>query len=260
MVSWEYLKGSITDSVATIEVDRADSYNSANMKVLEELADAVERYTVNDDVRVLVLTGAGEEAFLSGIDIEEFQGKSGEWWKTEFQRLGRNLEHAIESSPKPVLAAVNGYAFGGGTEIAMWCDMVFAAESATFGQAEIRSGLIPGGGGTQRLARRVGPHRAMEAVLTGRDIPADEADDMGLVNKTVPDEDLYDYVYDVAGDLVDGPKLAQALAKEAIVNAFPGQETALAMEEALSTIVFQSEDAAEGIDAFIDGREPDFED
>jgi enoyl-CoA hydratase/carnithine racemase len=259
MVDWDHVSGDRDGNVATITVDRPESYNAANMQVLEELADAVDTYTDDGEIRVLVLTGAGEKAFLSGIDIEEFHERSGVWWKTEFQRRGRRLEHAIETSPKPIIAAVNGYAFGGGTEIAMWCDMVFAAESATFGQTEIRMGLIPGGGGTQRLAHRVGPHRAMEIVLTGRDVPAREAEDIGLVNETVPDEDLYDRVYDLAAELADGPKFAQALAKEAIVNAFPGRETALSMEEALSTAVFESDDASEGVEAFLQNREPGFE-
>lgn len=244
--------------VTTIYVDRPEAMNPLNPTVLRELEDALTDAANADEIRVIVLTGSGDDAFIAGADIKEFEGSDGVWFQGEMRAALRGVERAIEECPKIVIAAVNGVALGGGTEVAMMCDLVIAAESARFGQPEINLGIIPGSGGTQRLAHLVGYLKAKEIVLTGRHVPAAEAADIGLANEAVPDDDFDDRVYELAADLADGPPLAQWFAKDAINQTRPNLEQGLRLEAALVGGLFETDDKEEGVEAFIEKRDADF--
>ncbi len=242
--------------VSTVRVDRPDSMNAVNLTVLSELATAID--AADDTSRVTILTGAGDRAFIGGGDIKAFQDRSGVWFREEFREQMAELEDALETSRSPVIAAVNGVALGGGTEIAMMCDMIIAAESARFGQPEIGLGFIPGAGGTQRLTQLVGYLKAKELVLTGRHVPAPEAVEIGLANEVVPDDELDERVTDVAEQLADGPPIAQWFGKKAINESRAELENGLELEAALTGLLFETEDKAEGHAAFLEDREPEF--
>jgi len=244
------------EGVGTVTVSRPEAMNAVNSEVLDDLASAVDELA--DDVGTVVLTGEGDDAFIGGGDIEEFQGSSGFWWRGEFRELLGDVEDAIEDATAPVIAAVNGVALGGGTEIAMMCDLILAAESARFGQPEIGLGIIPGGGGTQRLTHLVGYLKAKELVLTGRHVPAQEAEEIGLANEVVADEDFYDRVYEVADGLAAGPRQAQWFAKRTINETRAGLETGLELEAAYAALAFETVDKEEGLTAFLEKRDPEF--
>lgn len=246
------------DGVGTVTVSRPEAMNAVNVQVLEELAAAVTALSTETDA--IVLTGAGDDAFVGGGDIEAFQGSSGVWWRGEFREPLGAVEDAIEDARVPVVAAVNGVALGGGTEIAMMCDLIVAAESARFGQPEIGLGIIPGGGGTQRLTQLVGYLKAKELVLTGRHVPAPEAEAIGLANEVVPDADFEARVDELATELAAGPGHAQWFAKRSINEARPGLETGLELEAAYAALAFETADKEEGLQAFLEKREPDFGD
>lgn len=246
------------EPVTTVYVDRPEAMNPLNPTVLRELEDALTKAANADEIRVIVLTGSGDDAFIAGADIKEFEDSDGIWFQSEMREALRGVERAIEECPKIVIAAVNGVALGGGTEVAMMCDLVLAAESARFGQPEINLGIIPGSGGTQRLAHLVGYLKAKEIVLTGRHVPAPEAADIGLANEAVPDDDLYDRVYELADDLAEGPPIAQWFAKDAINQTRPNLEQGLRLEAALVGGLFETHDKAEGVEAFIEKRDAQF--
>jgi enoyl-CoA hydratase/carnithine racemase len=230
--------------------------NAVNTSVLVELADAIE--TVTPDVRVVVLTGQGDDAFIGGGDIEEFQGQSGVWFRSEFRDAMADVEDAIEESRSPVIAAVNGAALGGGTEIAVMCDLIVAAESAQFGLPEIGLGLIPGSGGTQRLAHLVGYLKAKELILTGKHVSATEATEIGLANEVVAEEEFEGRVDDLANELAGGPPIAQWFAKKSINETRAQLECGLELEAALAALIFETEDKEEGLRAFLKKRDPEF--
>ncbi|MFC6838357.1 enoyl-CoA hydratase/isomerase family protein [Halomarina ordinaria] len=242
--------------VATVRVARPESMNAVNTEVLTELADAIS--TAETDARVVVLTGEGDRAFIGGGDIKEFQGQSGMWFRGEFRDRMADLEDAIESGRVPVIAAVNGIALGGGTEIAMMCDMIVATESAVFGQPEIGLGFIPGAGGTQRLTHLVGYMKAKELILTGRQVAAEEAVDIGLANEVVDDDAFDDRISELATDLANGPPLAQWFAKKAVNQCRADIERGLELEAALGALLFETEDNQEGLTAFIEKRDAEF--
>lgn len=244
--------------VETIAVNRPEAMNAVNVAVVEELNTAVRTAVESEEVRVIVLTGSGERAFVGGGDIKEFSESSGIWFETEFRDAVRDLEAALEGSPKPIIAAVNGVALGGGTEIAMMCDLIVATESARFGQPEIRLGIIPGAGGTQRLTQLVGYLKAKELVLTGRHVPAREAADIGLVNEVVDDDEFDARVDELATELASGPPIAQRFAKRAVNEARPDLQSGLELEAALAALLFETEDKAEGMAAFVEKRDPEF--
>lgn len=256
--AYETLRVAIDEHVGTVTVDRPDAMNAVNVTVLEELADALTRLERDEDVGAVVLTGAGDRAFIGGGDIKEFEGSSGVWFQREFRRAMRDVERSIEENPLPVVASIQGVALGGGTEIALMCDLIYAAESATFGQPEIGLGIIPGAGGTQRLAHLIGYLEAKELVLTGRHVDAEEAAELGLVNDVFADEALDDEVRSVARDLADGPAVAQWFGKKAINHTRTGLETGLELEAALAGLAFETEEKAEGVSAFVEGRDPEF--
>src|ERR671913_1054507 len=188
MASYETLLVERRDRVAVITINRPQKLNALNIQTRAEGAAALDELRDDDEVRVVVVTGAGEKAFVAGADIAEFEGRTAVTQREVM--LGRSLFTAVDTFPKPVIAMINGFCLGGGCELAMSCDLRIASERARFGQPEINLGIIPGGGGTQRLARLVGESKAMEMILTGEMIDAQNALTLGLVNRVVPHEEL----------------------------------------------------------------------
>lgn len=246
----------VNDEVATVTVDRKPVMNAVNVETLEKLETVLREAA--DRARVLVLTGAGDDAFICGADIDEFHGQSARWFESEFREAMRGVEDAIERCKHPVIASVNGVSLGGGTEIALMCDLIIADEDATFGLPEIGLGLIPGCGGTQRLSHLVGVLKAKELILTGKHVSAQEAVEIGLANEVVEQGTLEDRVDDLAGELASGPHLAQWYAKKAI-NHTRDIETGLELEAAHAALLYETSDTQEGLAAFLEKREPEFE-
>ena len=244
--------------IATITFDRPKALNALNRALLGELAQALGKLAEDESVRVLVLTGAGEKAFVAGADIGElatFGPLEAKW----FSRMGHEVIGRLQELPIPVIAAVNGYALGGGTEIALACDFIYAADSARFGLPEITLGLIPGFGGTQRLPRLIGPAAAKELIFTGRMIAAEEALRLGIVNRVVPAAELMAEVRKTALEAAAKGRVALRAAKEA-VNHGLGVDlaTGCRLEVDAFSLVFASPDAREGTRAFLEKRKPVF--
>jgi enoyl-CoA hydratase len=247
------------DGVATITINRPDKLNALNVEVITSLREFFKKAEEDPAVRVAILTGAGEKAFAAGADISEFKGKDSKTVRPLAQN-GQDLCTYIEAMSKPVVAAVNGFALGGGCEIAMACDFRYASAKARFGQPEINLGLIPGFGGTVRLARLVGLGLAKELTYTGDMIRADEALRIGLVNKVFEDVDaLRAGTMEMAKKLVKKPGVAMKLAKQSLNNAWvmPIKEN-LEFEVDVFCETFDTEDKIEGVDAFLSKREPEF--
>ncbi|MDE2180718.1 MAG: enoyl-CoA hydratase/isomerase family protein [candidate division NC10 bacterium] len=245
-------------SLAIILLNRPKALNAINLMMVGELEQAVGQVRDDPGVRVVVITGAGDKAFAAGADITEFKTMSQiDAWMF-VQRLQR-LFLEIERLPKPVIAAVNGYALGGGCELMMACDIIYASDAVRIGQPEINLGIIPGAGGTQRLARLIGKQRAKELVLTGETIGAQEAWGLGLLNKVVPADHLMVEVRKLADKLAIKGPLAVRAAKEAIEDGYDmALERALAHEAQLFALCFATEDRAEGVNAFLEKRPPNF--
>jgi Enoyl-CoA hydratase/carnithine racemase len=183
--------------IVTLTINRPDSLNAMNREVLLEFISELKKIQSDKDIRVIIITGSGEKAFIAGADIKLMQKMNREE-AFEFANLGQELANLIEKSDKPVIAAVNGYALGGGCEIALSCHLRIASDNAIFAQPEVKIGLLPGWGGTQRLPRIVGRGLANEIILTGRNVTAKEALDIGLVNKVVPQKELMNTSFDIA--------------------------------------------------------------
>jgi enoyl-CoA hydratase len=241
--------------VGLITLNRPDALNALSAMLISEFNQALDGFEVNDAVAAIVVTGS-DRAFAAGADIKEMQGKT-------FADVLRNDFIApwerITRSRKPVIAAVAGYALGGGCELAMMCDIIIAADTARFGQPEITIGTIPGSGGTQRLTRAVGKAKAMEMILTGRMMDAEEAERAGLVSRVVPASDLIDEAIKVADRIADMSGLVVGMAKDSVNRAF---ETTLAegvrFERRMFQATFATEDRKEGMDAFVEKRQPAF--
>jgi enoyl-CoA hydratase len=246
------------DGTAVVTIDREDALNALNREVLSELRDRLRELATDTDVRVLVLTGAGDRAFAAGADIKEMTEMSvleGHAWGS----LGHECGRLLESMPKPTIAAVNGLALGGGCELALACDLRYASERATFGQPEINLAVIPGWGGTQRLARAVGPALAKDLILTGRTIDAAEALRVGLVSAVYPAGELLDHALEAAADLAKKSPVALSAAKDAANRALQGDLGAgLSYEAILFAALFATDDQKEGMRAFLEKRDPDF--
>jgi enoyl-CoA hydratase len=240
--------------IATITFNRPKALNALNRELLTEFSQALDEIAGNEDIRVLILTGAGEKAFVAGADITELatfnplQGKM-------FAQLGHAVIDRLQQLPIPVIAAVNGFALGGGSEIALACDFIYASENATFGLPEINLGLIPGFGGTQRLPRLVGKNIAKEMIFTGKMVPAAEACEIGIVNKVCSAETLMDEVTKTAGKIAQKGRVSLRAAKQAINS---GMNVDLAsgccMEIEAFALCMASEDAREGTTAFLEKR------
>ncbi|MBC8375604.1 MAG: enoyl-CoA hydratase/isomerase family protein [FCB group bacterium] len=254
----DFVKLEIKGGIATITLDRPEKLNALNAVVLNELEETFQELKGNEAVRVIVVTGAGEKSFVAGADITQFPSMSPEEAQ-DFAKRGQTVFSLIESSSKPVLAAINGFALGGGCELALSCHLRFASDNALFGQPEVKLGVIAGYGGTQRLPRLIGRGRALDLLLSGRMIKADEALQMGLVNGVFPQAELLSKVEEYAEMLMaQGPK-AQALTLRAV---YQGIEATLieGLEEEASAFrdVFKTEDRIEGATAFIERRPPKF--
>ncbi|PSP55982.1 enoyl-CoA hydratase [Halobacteriales archaeon QS_1_67_19] len=258
MSDWETITLDYEDDVATLTVDRPDRLNALNVETLEAIEEALAEAR-DEGAGALVLTGAGEDAFIAGADISYMRDLSTPEAQA-YAELGHRVADELESFPAPVVAAINGYAFGGGCELALACDLRVASEDAVIGQTEIDLGIIPGWGGTQRLPRLVGDEIARRLVFFGERIDARDAHEHGLVGEVVAADQLDDHVAELAADLAAKPTYALAAAKEALNQAHEtSQEAGLRYERRLWSGLFGTHDQREGMDAFLEDREPDFE-
>jgi enoyl-CoA hydratase/carnithine racemase len=258
MSDWETIALDYADGVATLTVDRPDRLNALNVDTLEAIEEALDE-AEDEDVGALVLTGAGEDAFVAGADISYMQDLSTPEAQA-YAELGHRVMNAVEEFPTPVIAAVNGYAFGGGCELALAADLRVAAESAVLGQTEVDLGIIPGWGGTQRLSRLVGDEIARRLVFFGERIDAQDAHEHGLVGEVVASDQLDDHVHELAADLAAKPTYALSAAKEALNQAHEMPQSAgLRYERRLWSGLFGTHDQREGMKAFLEDREPEFE-
>ena len=240
-----------------LRIDREPALGALSRGLVEALNDYVDGLAEDPSVRVLVLTGTGK-GFIAGADISEYHGVSADEF-AEYQQLSRRVFGKLESLPQITIAAVNGYALGGGFEVALCCDLVVAADRARFGLPEVKLGLLPGGGGTQRLAHAAGVRFTIEAVVTGRFLSPEELQRQGVVSQIHPAADLITKAIELAETIAANPPLAVAAAKQLIRSA---PETSLpdgltAEHEVLFSL-FDTADAAEGIDAFLAKRQPRF--
>jgi enoyl-CoA hydratase len=243
-------------AIATLTLNRPDKLNALSAGLIAELAEAFRGLSARAP-RVVILTGAGK-AFCAGADIEEMRGMSTIEAK-RYSEQGHALGAFIEELPFPVIAAVNGFALGGGCELALSCDFIYASESAKFGQPEVNLGVIPGFGGTQRLARRVGIAKARELVYTGEIFGADKALTMGLANAVLPKDELLTRVRTLAGDIAGKAPLAVAQAKRTILRgACPDLTAANELEAQAFAMLFGSADQKEGMKAFVEKRKPEY--
>jgi enoyl-CoA hydratase/carnithine racemase len=246
------------DDVATVTVDRPERLNALNVETLEGLADAV-REAERAGARALVLAGAGGEAFVAGADIDHMRELS-TTGALAYAELGHDLCRAIETFPAPAVAAVGGYAFGGGCELALACDLRVASERAVLGQTEIDLGIVPGWGGTQRLPRLVGDEVARRMIFFGERVDAADAHEHGLVGEVVAHDELDERVAGMAATLAAKPRHAMCAAKEAL-NAYheTDVESGLKFERRTFSGLFGTPDQREGMAAFLEDREPEFE-
>lgn len=241
-----------------LTLNRPKALNALNALTLDELAQAVAQVAADDAARVLLITGAGDKAFVAGADISEMPGYTPEQARA-FSGKGMRVMHALEALPVPVIALVNGYALGGGCELAMACDWILAAENAVFGQPEVNLGIPPGFGGTQRLTRLVGRALALELLTTARQVKADEALRIGLVNRVYPAAQLRDQGLDMARMIAAKGPVAVRLAKQAVQR---GQDLDLAnacvLETSAFALAFATQDQKEGMRAFLEKRAAKF--
>lgn len=241
--------------VSVVQINRPKELNALNLQLMQELKLTLKAMDDDDEVRVIIITG-NSQAFAAGADIKEMAERN----SVDILKIDQfNTWDQIKKTKKPIIAAVSGFALGGGCELAMLCDIIVASESAMFGQPEIKLGIIPGAGGTQRLTRAIGKARAMEMVLTGKLITADEAFRVGLINKIVPVEVYLQEAISLAKTIASMSPLACKLAKEAVNQAFESHlSEALHFERKNFCLLFSSSDQKEGMQAFIEKRRPDF--
>jgi len=249
----------IEEQIATITFNRPKVLNAMNYEVLGEIYDAVTACAKDENVKALILTGAGDKAFVAGADISQMQNSTSVEI-LQLMELGHRTMRLIETMPKPSIAAVNGFALGGGTEIALACDIRFASEKAVFGQPEILIGVIPGWGGTQRLPRLVGMGIAKEMILSGVQINAQRAYEIGLVNKVFPADKLLEETKNFAKKIANLPAFALKMAKNAMNYGFDmSLDNASALEIGAIAQCFATADQKEGMKAFLEKRKPVFQ-
>jgi enoyl-CoA hydratase len=257
-MSFENIIFRVENNIATIFFNRPKALNALNNALFDELNTALDMVADDSSIRVLILTGAGDKAFVAGADISELAQMNPLQAKF-FSRKGQKIFSKIEALSIPAIAAVNGFALGGGSEAALACDFIYASEKAVFGLPEITLGLIPGFGGTQRLARLVGNNRAKELVFTGKNIRANEALEYGIANRVCSPETLMEEVLKTATLIATRGKVALRAAKEVIQNGTAADlETGCRIENDGFGIAMVSEDAKEGTTAFLEKRKPVF--
>jgi enoyl-CoA hydratase/carnithine racemase len=265
MGNWQYIRTEVEDKVAVLTIDHPP-VNSFNKQVVTELDEAIDELLADDDVKVIVITGGGTNAFVAGADIPEIKAlldepEEGYGAAREFIERGQGVNLKIEKATKPIIAAINGYCLGGGLELAMSCHMRICSDRARLGQPEINLGIIPGWGGTQRLARLVGKGKAVELILTGDIIPAQEAYRLGLVNKVVPAGAVLKEAQGLARKIVSKSKFPIAAALRAITEGLGVTiEEGLGVEADQFVGLANTEDIREGIGAFLEKRQPQFKD
>lgn len=242
-----------------LTINRPRAFNALNSATLEELGQAIDQIAADESARALIITGAGEKSFVAGADISQMRDMS-VLQAQAFADLGQRTLRRLESLKIPVIAAVNGFCLGGGCELALACDWIIASENAVFGQPEVNLGVIPGFGGSQRLPRQIGPGRAMELILSGRQVKADEALAWGLANHVYPLSDLLDQALEMARLIAGKGPVAVGLAKEAVRHGTDlDQDNGCLLERELFAMCFATEDQGEGMGAFLEKRKAAFE-
>ena len=255
MTEYQYILVERDERVGIVTLNRPEQLNALNFQLVHELGDALQEFDRDETIGCIIITGSGEKAFAAGADIKEMAGKS----LVEMMIGGFEAWEGIRHIRTPLIAAVNGYALGGGCELALHCDMIVASENARFGQPEISIGIIPGAGGTQRLARTLGKYRTMEMVLTGAQVTAQELANHGVVNHVVPKGEHLTEAIKLAKTVASQAPIAVRLAKEAVQAAFETSlEEGLDIERKNFFLLFSTEDMREGMRAFIEKRKPQF--
>ena len=257
-MAYENLLLDVSDMIATVTINRPKSLNALNRATVKELSAVLHEIALRDDVGVVLLTGAGEKAFVAGADITEMRDFS-PVQALSFALFGQGVLEFMERMPQPVIGVINGYALGGGCELAMACDILVAADNARLGQPEVNLGIIPGYGGTQRLARLVGRNLAKELVLTGEMISAQRAYEIGIVNRVVPPADLMAAAREIASKILSKGPVAVKMAKMAMNRGLDlDLGNACALEANAFAVVFSTEDRGEGMAAFLEKRKASF--
>jgi len=257
MSSYQTLFTKMEDHTLIITINRPDKLNALNQQVMKDLDAVMDRVYKFPEIKSVIITGAGLKSFVAGADIKEFESLS-KIDATALAKKGQDIFFKIENSPKPVIACVNGFALGGGCELAMACHFIIASDNAIFGQPEVNLGIMVGYGGSQRLTQRVGKGRAMELVITGNNIKAEQALEYGLVNYVVPQTELLDKAFSLLAAAHNKAPLAIANSIKAVNAAWDESVNGYEVEAHLFGDCFITEDCKEGIQAFIEKRKPDF--
>jgi enoyl-CoA hydratase len=244
--------------IGILAINRPKALNALNMETLQDIQAGIQEVKNRPDIKVLIITGSGEKAFVAGADISEMKGMNS-IEALNFAKLGHLTLKMIEDLDRPVIAAVNGFALGGGTELALACDFIYASENAKFGQPEVTLGILPGFGGTQRLSRLIGKGKAKELILTGKIIGAQEAFQLGIVNRVIPQASFMEEVRKLAAQIAANGVVAVRLSKMVINAGFNMELTeACSLESYAFSLGFSTEDQKEGMAAFLEKRKPNF--
>jgi enoyl-CoA hydratase len=256
-VPYENILFEVQDGIGVLTFNRPKALNALNSKTLGEVDDVIDKVQQDSGIRVLVLTGAGEKAFVAGADISEFS-KMDPLQAKRFSEKTQEVFFKLEQLAKPVIACVNGFALGGGCEIAMSCDFIYASDKAKFGQPEVNIGILPGFGGTQRLPRRIGTANAKELCMTGKMIDAQQAKGLGLVCKVFAADQLVEETMQVARALAKGPASLSAIKRVIDHGMDVDLKSGCALEAEAFGLNFANQDSGEGVSAFLEKRKPEF--